>query len=924
MIESLGAADGNGQTGAAPASLQLDALAVLDAMPDAFYALDPALRVLYLNRAAEQLWNVRSQDAIGRALAEVFPAFPGSEAHRAMQRALAERQPQQAEVITCARRLPVELDISPAAWGLSVHVHDLTRRRQMEDRLRERDELLTLAEDSAGVGIWEIDVAADTVRGTPQFFRIMGLEPTTEPVPMARMRALRQPDDRDRMLRDYHHMLRSGDRNEAEYRIRRPDGAIRWVFGRGRVFRDANGNPVRYSGVDVDVTDRRMSEAALRESEDRFRRVFEQSPLGKATLGPDFHLREVNPALCRMLGWPPEALVGRNLMDIVHPEHREHCYAQGKALLDGEIAQIQLEERFLRKSGEAFWVSVNVGPIRDAAGHVLYTLGIIEDIDERKRIRQALQDSEQRLRELNEHLEQQVEERARQLASSQAQLQAFFVNSPDWLTLQRVLPNGRIEYADLNPACEIGYGKTRDQVIGHTVEEVLGLEPAQIPLRHLRECARTGQTQRYLARRTMEGRTTTIDVMFVLVPGQDEDGARYIITTARDLTEREQLEAQLRQAQKMEAIGHLTGGVAHDFNNLLAVVMGSAELAKRRPGNAPALMENVLRAGERGVALTRQLLSFSRRQPADPQVLDLRVELPRIAAMLRASLRGDIALHTTVTDDVWLIEADPSELEIALLNIAVNARDAMPDGGRFEISVANADPRMADAPAGEHVAIVLRDTGTGIAPDLLGKVFDPFFTTKGPGSGTGLGLSQVYGFAQQSGGAVRIASTPGNGTTIALYLPRSLKRLAEKRAATGAGLERAAEFRVLLVEDNPEVAQVTQQMLQAMGLEVALADRAGAALHLLGQESFDLMLSDVVMPDGMNGLELAREVRARFPDLPVLLTSGYNDVVGVDEAEFRLLRKPVPFTDLLEAISACLPKLAAAKPEDTRHPLAVL
>ena len=926
MVTPAGAGDGGGQADATSRGpLAIDALAVLDAMPDPFYAVDPDWRVLYLNRAAEQLWDARQSDVRGRKLTEVFPGFAGSEAHRAMQRALSSGQPQRLEVVSCARGLPIELDLNPMPWGLGVHVHDLTRHRQMEERLRDRDELLTLAEDSAGVGIWEVDTATDTVRGTPQFFRIMGLEPTTEAVPMARMRALRIPEDRERLLRSYHQMLRQGDTNEMEYRIRRPDGALRWVFGRGRVFRDASGKPVRYSGVDVDVTGRRMSEAALRESEDRFRRVFEQSPLGKATLGPDFSLREINPAFCRMLGCEAEELVGRNLLDIVHPDHRETCYAQGRALLSGEIAQIQLEERFMRKTGEAFWVSVNVGPIRDATGQVLYTLGIIEDIDERRRIREALQASEQRLRELNEHLEQQVEERARQLASSQAQLHAFFVNSPDWLTLQRVLPNGRIEYADLNPASEIGYGKTRDQVIGRTLDEVLGPEQAQLPFHHLRECVRTGQPQRYLARRMMAGRTTTIDVMFVLVPGQDEHGARYIITTARDLTEREHLEAQLRQAQKMEAIGQLTGGVAHDFNNLLSVVMGSAELARRRSGNAPALMDNILRAGERGVALTRQLLSFSRRQPADPQVLDLRVELPRIAAMLRASLRGDIALRAEAADDVWLIEADPSELEIALLNVAVNARDAMPDGGQFEITVCNADAQTADAPAGEHVVIVLRDTGVGISAELIGKVFDPFFTTKQPGSGTGLGLSQVYGFAQQSGGTVRIASVPGNGTSITLYLPRSTKRLPEKPSATAAGLSGARGHRVLLVEDNPEVAQVTGQMLQAMGLDIAVADRARSALALLNQESFDLMLSDVVMPDGMNGLDLAKAVRARLPDMPILLTSGYTDMVGVEGTGFRLLRKPVPYADLLEAVSACLPGalLSPGGTQQTRHPVSM-
>ena len=883
----------------------IDAAAVLEALPDPFFAVDPSWQVIYLNRAAERIWGLRREDVLGRPLNGVFPPFEGSEAQAAMQRVLRTGGPERVEVLCRFVDLPLELDISRMPWGLGVHFRDISPRRAIQRRLEERDALLTLAEDSAGVGVWEIDVAADTVRGTPQFFRLMGLPPTAEPIPMDRIRQLRFPEDRSRLWDNYQEMRRTGGTYELEHRIRRPDGEERWILGRGRMVFDAAGTPVRLSGMDVDITARKRSEAALRESEDRFRQVFEQSPLGKATLGPDFRLREVNPALCRMLGYVQDELVGRNLLDIVHPEDRATCYERGAAMLTGREPQLQLEERFLRKSGEPFWVSITVGAIRAADGSVLYTLGIIEDIDERRRIRLALEESERRLRELNEQLEQAAEQRARQLASSRAQLQAFFDNSPDWLTLQRVLPDGRIEYADLNPTCEAAYGMTREQVIGNTVEEVLGLEGSREPLRLLRECVRTGETQRYVARRTMSGRSRTIDVMFVLVPGVDESGNRYIITTARDLTDREQLEAQLRQAQKMEAIGQLTGGVAHDFNNLLAVVMGSADLAKRRPANAPALMDNILRAGERGVALTRQLLSFSRRQPAESRVIDLRSEMPRILAMLRPSLRGDIVVESAVADDLWLIETDPNELEIALLNIAVNARDAMPNGGTFSITVSNA---VAAQPSGtDSVTIVLRDTGEGVAPDLLGKVFDPFFTTKEPGSGTGLGLSQVYGFAQQSGGCVGISSRLGVGTTITLYLPRSDKVLANAEIGRTAIEPRAAGRRVLLVEDNPDVAQVVSEMLRSMELEVEQVDRARHALERLELQAFDVLLTDVVMPDGLNGLELARQVRTRFPDMPILLTSGYNEILPHDAGEFRLLRKPVPYMELRDAINACLP-----------------
>jgi PAS domain S-box-containing protein len=311
--------------------------------------------------------------------------------------------------------------------------------------------------------------ATDTVWGTAQYYRIMGLPPTDAPVAMARIRELRHPEDRERVGDGFRSAAAAGsDVFEVEYHIRRPDGATRWIFGRGRIVRDGDGRPVRHCGIDMDVTERKRSEAALGESVARFSRVFEQSPLGKATAGIDFRLREVNPALCRMLGYTAEELIGRSMLELVHPDDRDRCLAAAQDLAAGMLPQIQLEERFVRKSGESFWVSVNVGPIRDLDDNVLYTLGVIEDIDERKRITQALEESERRLRELNEQLEDQVRERAHQLASSRAQLQAFFDNSPDWLTLQRVTPDGHFVYVDLNPTCEAAYGLTREQVIGRS------------------------------------------------------------------------------------------------------------------------------------------------------------------------------------------------------------------------------------------------------------------------------------------------------------------------------------------------------------------------------------------------------------------------------------------------------------------------
>jgi two-component system NtrC family sensor kinase len=382
---------------------------------------------------------------------------------------------------------------------------------------------------------------------------------------------------------------------------------------------------------------------------------------------------------------------------------------------------------------------------------------------------------------------------------------------------------------------------------------------------------------------------------------------------AEDRRRRQQAEEAARQGQKMEALGKLTGGVAHDFNNLLAVIQGSAELAKVRPPERTAgLLDNILYAAQRGAKLTQQLLSFSRSRSLAPQVIQPQREIPRLLELLSPALGGNIRIDVQVPDHIWPVEIDSGEWEIALLNIAVNARDAMPDGGSFTVTARNDQINRGDvatAPElhGEFVTVALRDTGAGIPADVASRAFEPFFTTKDVGQGTGLGLSQVYGFARQAGGAVTIAAEAAAGTTVTLYLPRTRNAVAAAGApAAWTGNEATQGEKILLVEDNHEVAAVTTEVIKSLGYEVTGVDRARKALDLLLQPdaAFDLLLTDVVMPDGINGLELAHQVRALRPTLPIILVSGYNDVIGVDANDFRTLRKPLPVAQLAQAIRA--------------------
>ena len=389
----------------------------------------------------------------------------------------------------------------------------------------------------------------------------------------------------------------------------------------------------------------------------------------------------------------------------------------------------------------------------------------------------------------------------------------------------------------------------------------------------------------------------------------------------QEVQRREAAEAALKQAQRLEALGQLTGGVAHDFNNLLMVVSGNAERLRRFVGGDArplGALEAIDIAVSRGASLTRQLLSFSRRQAHQNVVIDLGERLAAAQGILRSSLRGDITIALRLAPGTWSVAVDESEFELALLNLAVNARDAMSSGGSLTISADNVTVSEGDALgiAGEFVALRVADSGAGIPAEIIGRVFEPFFTTKEVGKGTGLGLSQVYGFARKAGGTATVDSVPGRGTTVTLYLPRAGRPATPK--ATGAAVPSPSRLshrvRVLMVEDHPDVAAVTRSLLEELGYDVLHAPDVAAARSALAREPVDVVLSDIVMPGGANGLHLAREMRRERGSPPVVLATGYSDQAqaAADEG-FAILRKPYGMSDLRDALTAALG--GAARPQ---------
>jgi len=384
----------------------------------------------------------------------------------------------------------------------------------------------------------------------------------------------------------------------------------------------------------------------------------------------------------------------------------------------------------------------------------------------------------------------------------------------------------------------------------------------------------------------------------------------------RDMTEKreaqlrlEESREQLFRSQKMEALGQLTGGLAHDFNNLLTAIMGASELAIRNlddPDKVRRMIDGVRNSAQRGAGLTKQLLAFARAQQLEIKQIDLKAFFADVTTLLRPSLRSNIEVITEFSSQLWPIDADAGALELAILNLAFNARDAMKDGGKLKISAQNVMLKgTPEGLKGEHVALQVTDTGEGMSSEVMDRVFEPFFTTKSFGEGTGLGLSQVFGFSKQIGGAITVASKPGKGATFTLYLPAS-RIAAEDDASKANGANSLG--RVLVVEDDILVAELTAGMLGEMGFDSTIVHSGKEALErLAGGERPKLVLSDVIMPGGISGIELARKVRDRFPELPILLTTGYSEQVASGHG-FPVLQKPYEMGALAGAIGDVLKK----------------
>lgn len=777
---------------------------------------------------------------------------------------------------------------------------ELLERARAEEELRAERARLHLATRAAKLGVWDWRLETGDMDLSPRAREIWGFPPQT-PVTRETLLAAMHPDDTAEVQAQFARATDPVLRDETayEYRVCTPTG-VRWIRAHGEaVFETRDGQvvPVRYAGTMEDITEARATQAALAASEARLKLAVDAGRMAVWEIDAEGEVAHA-PQLNKLLGLPEDA---RPTVEEIHaryyPGELERLQDLAASARQNGERYLEFEYRHLWPSNEVRWLAARAEFLFTPAGEPDGVIGVVMDITQRKQAELALT-------ALNKSLENEV-------AARTAERDRMWRISTELM----LVADFEATIRAVNPAWTLHLGYEAQELQGQRFLDLVHPDDVQSTLDEVGKLAEGVTTFRF------ENRYRHRDGSYRWLSWTAAPDEGFIHAVARDVTDEKaaaealrQTEQALRQAQKMEAVGQLTGGIAHDFNNMLAIVIGSLDLARRRldrgEGGAERYLENAREGATRAAVLTQRLLAFSRQQPLSPRVLDANRLVSDMSVLLHRTLGETIRLETVLAGGLWALNADPHQLESALLNLAVNARDAMPEGGHLTVETANtyldetyARQHLGLNP-GQYVMVAVTDKGSGMPPEVVDRVFDPFFTTKPVGKGTGLGLSMVYGFVKQSGGHVAIYSELGVGTTVKIYLPRHLGAVDEHGSpAENDRLPEAGGTEVVLVvEDEERVRQMSVEALQELGYIVYQASSGEEALRVVDTlAQLDLLFTDVVMA-GMSGRQLADQVKTRAPDVKVLFTTGYtrNAVVhnGVLDAGVQFLPKPFSIADL--------------------------
>ena len=815
------------------------------------------------------------------------------------------------DIVSDATGKPVKL--------IATH-QDITDRKASEDALHQREmqllasqEHLSLAQRVGKVGSAEVDFTTGTSRWSDQLYALFGLSPSTPPSFESFLAILPQ-ETHDLAFRIRAQELRGVPSPPRELTIVRPDGEQRLLYRVVEMIPGEGGRPKGMITTYQDITDIRRMEEQLQVSREHLARAQRIGRIGSAEV--DLQTRRVywSDGMYDLLGLEQSVSPGRDsFLNAVHPEDRILVTNHRALALHGGTTP-PLEFRIIRPDGSLRWIYHKVEAVLGPDGRPQKLIGIDQDVTDRKLAMLELDERDHQYRDSQKHL----------------------------ALAQRVGKIGSVEIDRVT-----GVSRWSDEMFA-----LLGLDPATSPpgeatlvsVIHPDDRALVAERRARLLRdernvpgefRIIRADTGELRWMHVQSGPSADPSSDTVVGTFQDITDlklaqqqREEIERQLMQAQKMEAVGNLTGGIAHDFNNLLNVILGRLDLIENELADRPQLREWVqicAAAARKGASLTRNMMAFARQQPLRPTAIELDDSIREMVRILQRSLSDAIEIKVVCEEGLWVCEADPAQLQSALLNLALNARDAMLDGGKLTIDAHNGKidaeyaMRNADAMPGDYVVLAVTDTGTGMPQDVIDHAFEPFFTTKEVGKGSGLGLSMVYGFARQSGGHVKIYSEVGHGTTIRLYLPRAIKiedAVAELEAQAAAppppsSVPINGHETIMVVEDDEDMRDLTVAVLERLGYGVLSAREAESAIPLFdAHPEISLLLTDISLPGGMNGRRLAEQFLAKRPALKVLYMSGYSEDAIIHQGRLdpgvRLLQKPFQNEDLAFQVRAAL------------------
>lgn len=869
---------------------------ILDNSAEAIISVDESGLIQLFNQGAEETFGYTAKEMIGQPVEKLLPSeFRDSHskyiADFLHSSEISRKMNQRGEIFGLRKDrsyFPAEASISKLEFGgqniLTVMLHDITERKEAEEALRGSEQRFRAVVENSPAAIL-LKGLDGRFRLTNERFRAwFGLR-GEELIGKTSYDIYSQEEANAVVAQDREalHGLRVVDR---EHRFVFADGSEHMVRTTKFPVLDSSGAAIGIGSINIDITESKKIGEELARNEERLRQATQLAGLGhwvwSAIEDRCTFCSEEN---ARIHGLSVQDYIARaSSLDgdfsLVHPDDRKEMHAAFTALRGG--MGFEKEYRLLTPGGETRHVRETAKPIFDEHGKVTREVGTIQDITKHK----------------------QAEETIR---TRDAWLRAILENAP----IEIVLKDTQECILAISRNVAEQFGLTMDDFIGRKTIDFLPERFAEIYMSADRKVLETGQSiQQNVIEEVGNSTRYYLNSKF---PLRDERGQiTGICSLTNDITEMKQAEDQLRQSQKMEAVGQLTGGVAHDFNNLLGVIMGNVELLSDTVGTNDKQIQSVIRAANRGAELTQRLLAFSRQQPLQPQAIDLGKLVASMIDLLSRTLGERIEIEVRSAPALSRALADPGQVENALLNLAINARDAMPDGGKLIIETANAAPdavpdQNSDVADG-FVMLAVRDTGCGIPPDKLTHVFEPFFTTKEVGQGSGMGLAMIYGFVQQSNGQVTIESEPDRGTIVRLFLPCAERTtIGEEGNDSGTQLPRGQGEIILVVEDDPAVRQLAVTLLQGLGYDVIPArDATEGARFLDSSASIDLLLADVVLPGGMGGPAFATQARHFRPDLKVLFMSGYAPEVLMEESDLGqdayLLSKPFRKAELARAV----------------------